>query len=146
MGATPSELAQYRDEGPIITEDRLYRILKFVEGNDTILIHNIEYGIISKSARRNETEATANLFAVEVKFEVNGNCKKYDWVVKSTPRYTEGWVKSRIRFRDDEREIKFYRDLLPKLKAFANNKNRSHLVPSFCSVPFASWTTNDKIQ
>ena len=55
------------------------------------------------------------------------------------------WVKSKLWVRADEREAKFYGDLLPRLKQFADIKNKDTLIPSFCPTPFPEWSDVDKL-
>ena len=141
MGATASELAQYKDEGPAVTEARVLRILSKLENTTDIVVREIVVG----NGHGDNDDSNANMFDVMVTAKVRSEHKVYQWMVKSTPRNPKRWVTSRLRLQIDEREVKFFQYLLPQLKTFALNKNKKHLVPYFCSVPFCEWSSIDKV-
>ena len=141
MGATASELAQYKDEGPIITEKRISRMLSNIEDTNDIVVKQI----ITKSGSGKGDGFVSDILDVVVTALVKGKDKDYNWMVKSTPRDPNRWVLSRLRLQFDEREVKFFRDLLPRFRKFAADKNKENLVPSFCPVPYTEWSEMDKI-
>jgi len=141
MGATTSELAQYEDEGPAVTEDRILRILSELEKTTDIVVQDV----IVRNGKDDNDDHNAFMFDVMVTANVKTEHKVYHWMIKSTPRNPKRWVTSRLRLQTDEKEVKFYRDLLPRLKTFALNKNKEHLLPNFCSVPFCEWSSIDKV-
>ena len=141
MGASASELAKFEDEGPAVTEERILRILKKIEGTNDVLVEEI----MDKKGSEKGDGFMSDISDVKVEATVQGNTKEYQWMIKHTPRDPNRWVMSRLWFKADEREVKFFSDLLPRLKTFAESKNKSNLIPSFCPAPFAEWNEVDKV-
>ena len=84
------------------------------------------------------------LVILKVEAIVNGQNKTYNWVVKSMPREVNRAIMS-LKIKADEREVNFFGNLLPALKEFLSSKGVSELLPNFCSVPYNSWTEEEKV-
>ena len=65
-------------------------------------------------------------------------------MVKSTPREPNRHLIAR-KFKLDEREVNFFKVLLPKLQKFTESKNCLDIFPKFCSIPFSAWNEKDKV-
>merc|ERR1711892_1534686 len=140
MGATQSELSEYEDEGPAVTKGRIAKAIKEHEKTDNVLLEQIE----EKSGNVKGAGFMGALVQLKVTATVDGKLKHYSWMVKSTPREPNRHLIAR-KFKMDEREVTFFKVLLPKLKTFVDSKNCSDIFPNFCPVPFASWTPEDKV-
>eukprot|EP00091_Calanus_sinicus_P024864 TRINITY_DN9165_c0_g1_i1.p1 TRINITY_DN9165_c0_g1~~TRINITY_DN9165_c0_g1_i1.p1 ORF type:complete len:199 (+),score=90.83 TRINITY_DN9165_c0_g1_i1:48-599(+) len=117
MGATQSELAQYQDEGPAVSEVRIIKAIREHEKTNDVAIEEIK----EKSGNVKGAGFMGALVQLEVRVTVDGQVKKYNWMVKSTPREPNRYLIAR-KFYMDEREVTFYKGLLPKLKLFAESK------------------------
>ena len=141
MGASQSDLAEYVDEGPIITPDRILRIVKTVENTDDVTVEDI----IDRKGSEKGDGFLSDIEDVKVIAKVKGVKKEYLWMIKSTPREANRHIFSRKVFAADEREVRFFGELLPKMKKFAESKGKADLVADFCFIPFAAWTEDDKV-
>jgi len=47
--------------------------------------------------------------------------------------------------RADEREVAFFKDILPNIKIFLKCLNQKDLFPNVCEIPYAMWNEEDKI-
>ena len=84
------------------------------------------------------------LVQLKVAATVDGKPHDYNWMVKSTPREPNRHLIAR-KFKLDEREVNFFKVLLPKLQKFTESKNCLDIFPKFCSIPFCAWNTKDKV-
>ena len=142
MGANLSDFP-YEDPGPAVTNERISRIIKKVESTDNVVVESVQ----EQSGDEVGEGLASNMGVVEVQAVVGDweDRKTYNWVLKSIPRDIGRFHRSRHVFSYNEREVRFFRDLLPRLKEFANGKDGGFSVPSFTDVPFADWTEDDKV-
>ena len=143
MGANFSDFP-YDDPGPAVTKDRVLRIAKKIEDPDAVIIESIK----DQDGQELGEGLASNMEAIEVQALVGPyeDPKTYNWVLKSTPRDVSRFHRSRHVFSYNEREVRFFHDLLPRLKEFANSKKDGGFsMPSFTETPFVSWTAEDKI-
>ena len=140
MGANLSNL-HYEDPGPAVTNDRIVRILKKIESTDDVVIESIQ----DHDGHEVGEGLASEMGVVEVQALINGENKSYNWVLKSTPRDPGRFHRSRYVFSHNEREIRFFRDLLPRLQQFVKRKGGWFSLPTLCEAPFASWSEEDKV-
>ena len=146
MGANQSGLP-YEDPGPAITKERIERITKKLI-QEALQQDNPEFVIESiKDEEGNEIGEGhgSDLGAVEVKTLVYDEPETYNWVFKQTPRDVSRYHRSRHVLHYNEREVRFFRDLLPRLTKFAKEKSGEFKMPYFSPAPYASWNDEDKI-
>ena len=139
MGASFSQ-SQYEDPGPAVTDERVLKIVKKVEDTNDVIINSVE-----DQTKEGESLAS-NMGIVEVKALLYEEEEQtYNWVFKATPRDAERFHRSRHVFAYNERETRFFRDLLPRLKEFAKGKDPAFIFPRFPECPYACWSEEDKI-
>jgi len=140
MGASQSELESFKDPGPAVTEERILRAVKKHEKAEEVTIVKME----DASGNVKGEGFMSALVILKVEAIVNGQNKTYNWVVKSMPREVNRAIMS-LKIKADEREVNFFGNLLPALKDFLSSKGVSELLPNFCSVPYSSWTEEEKV-
>lgn len=117
------------------------RIVRIVEGTNDVVINSI----VDKKGSEKGDNFMSDLCDVHIVATIQGTKKDYHWMIKSTPRERNRFLLSRIFTFADEREVKFFRDFLPRMTKFPKEKGKGHLVPGFCEVPFPSWSDEDKV-
>jgi len=122
------------------TEEKILRVLKQNEKTDDIIIVKME----DASGNVKGEGFMAALIILKVEAVVNRQHKTYSWVVKSMPREAKKAIMT-MKFKLDEREVDFFGHLLPAIKQFLSEKGVPELLPNFCSVPYSSWTEDDKV-
>ena len=85
MGASPSFLASHVDPGPVVTDERILRIVKHVENTDDVEIDKIT----DKSGSDKGDGFLSDIIDIKIDATVRGIKKKYSWMIKSTPRVAE---------------------------------------------------------
>lgn len=148
MGANLSSLP-YEDPGPAVTNDRISRIIKEIEGTTEFVIESVE----DQAGQEIEGGLGSDMGVVEVRAqftkkvdeEIIEENKTYNWVIKSIPREIERFLVSRHVLSYNEREIRFFKDFLPRLTEFANGKEGGFSMPSFNPTPFTAWNEEDKV-
>jgi len=140
MGASQSELANFVDPGPPVTDERIKRALKSYEGATEVVLRKME----DSSADVKGENFMGTLAFLEIEATVDGVDKHYDWIVKSTPREPNRAAWS-SKLRADEREVAFFKEVLPNIKKFLKSLDRESLLPNLCEIPYASWSEEDKI-
>ena len=130
MGTSTSQLLQNME--PNVTNERILKILQTMESTNHVVLNQI----INKTGRETRDGFLSDIIDVKVIASVNNQIKEYHWIIKSPLQDPSRWVRSKLWIRADEREARFYGDLLPRLKQFADIKNRDTLIPSFCPTPF----------
>jgi len=140
MGASQSELAEFVDPGPPVTKDRIVRAIRSWEDTSDVCVDVVEE--MAGNARGEGFMSSLSFLRIEAR--VAGTVKKYDWIIKSTPREANRALMS-TKIRLDEREVAFFSDLVPMLEKFLADKDQLHLLPPLCQIPFASWSDDDRI-
>ena len=81
MGASQSEIEQFEDPGPGVTDQRVLRVVKTHENTEDVTTVCVE-------AEENESSKgfMSELVKIRVTALVEGETKVYNWVVKSMPR------------------------------------------------------------
>ena len=146
MGANLSDLP-YEDPGPAITKERIERIVKglLVQQLDQPNPEFVTESIKDEEGNEIGDGHASELGAVEVKALVYEEPETYNWVFKQTPRDVSRYHRSRHVLHYNEREVRFFRDLLPRLTKFAKEKSGEFKMPNFSPAPYASWNDVDKI-
>ena len=81
MGATQSDIANFEDPGPGVTEERIEAAVKKYEATDDVRIESIE------EVPNDEGQGfMSTLVKIKVTAIVKGEKKTFSWVVKSMPR------------------------------------------------------------
>lgn len=140
MGASQSDLENFKDPGPAVTEERIIRAVKSYEKAKDVIIQKME----DASGNVKGEGFMSALAILKVEAIVDGENKTYSWVVKSTPRELNKALMG-IRIRTDEREVNFFGKLLPTLKNFLTSQNLLEIMPKTCTIPYCSWTDDDKV-
>ena len=81
MGATQSDIANFEDPGPGVTEERIEAAVKKHEATEDVIIDSIEENLNDEGQGFMST-----LVKIKVTAIVRGEKKSYSWVVKSMPR------------------------------------------------------------
>jgi len=140
MGAAMSDCSEFEDPGPPVTKERILRAIKSWEGAEDVEVEEI----VEKEGNAKGEGFMSSLAFINVKAKVNGEAKSYDWVVKSTPREANRAHLS-MNMASDEREAEFYSTLMPMLKKFLAGKGLESLLPTTSSIPYSSWTEDEKV-
>jgi len=140
MGAAQSDLGEFEDPGPPVTNERILRAVKSWEGTEDVEVHEI----VEKEGNAKGEGFMSSLAFITVTAKVRGEAKSYEWVVKSTPREANR-AKLSMNMASDEREVAFYATLMPMLKKFLEGKGLESLLPTTSAIPYSSWTEDDKV-
>lgn len=140
MGASQSEIDNFVDPGPPVTDERITRAIKNWEGTDDVELE----AVVDQEGNAKGDGFMSLLSFIKVKARVRGEARIYDWVVKTTPREANRATMSN-KIRMDEREVFFFSGLVPQLERFLTDKGLQNLLPSTCDIPYCSWTDQDKV-
>ncbi len=121
-------------EHKTITRDKLQAILREIEQTETVSI--LDYS--AKPGTETGDNYSGELVECDFTAKVNGVVREYHWMLKLTLEVATLTKGTHV----EEKEIIFYKDLLPKWNGLAKEKGLSFKINNFLA-PYTEFNTDD---